>query len=178
MHLHSSAWSVPIVALVQMTPARGIDWTTFPWGAVLSATGVLTTALLLALVTYLSRYFTPVKETARIEEELSEKLDKLQALLERTQDRGEHRYATIEQLNGATERIGITIQANQRRLEEMSDRITEATTEARSAFNLSQATQANVTHLTQRLEDVISRGLDRLDKQVEEITRALRDGHK
>ena len=117
------------------------------------------------------------REMEQIQRTIASELASLRAAIDRSQDKGEARYATVSQLNGATDRLGAAITNNGRRIDEMNERLAEVTTEARSAFNLSQATQGSVAHLAQRLEDVITRGLDRLDKQVDEITKALREGN-
>jgi predicted transcriptional regulator len=103
-------------------------------------------------------------EIARSEQLVASTLDRLIHDLERHHDRQERTYVSIEQFNGATQRLTADIL-------NLKEKVADAETEARLAYNMAQNSGAQVGHLAQRLEDVIESAITELKTEV----RGLRD---
>lgn len=144
--------------------AAGVPWE--------YAAPAIITLIPLALSGWMVGRYTPKAETARVEQELTKKIDNLTALLEkhiekseRVEETRQSRYATIEHMNG----LG-------RRIDELKETLTDTAGEARAAFNLAQNAAGSAAHLAQRLEEVIGRAITRLEGEIEKLSAAIRKG--
>lgn len=140
------------------------------WGSMAAVFGIIGGILLLALVGYLGKFFTPTKETERLEAKLTraekdilEKLTELKRMMEQARLQHEERYVTMKEFNG----LG-------GRLDDIKEQFTEVQAESRAAFNLANGASSDVRHLTKRLEEVIGDAMKELREEVKELAKAYR----
>lgn len=135
----------------------------FVWEIVAIVVGAITIMAPLALLGYLFTRFTPRSETEKLETEVCAKIDKLQATLEKTMEKGDKRYATLHELNG----YGV-------RLDSLKEDLQESRAETRAAFNMAKSAHQATKNMDTRMEEVVLSAVARLEGQVRSLSDEVR----